>query len=286
MHHSTACLSISNQPDPVRSKFFGGNMSFTLKFARAITLVALISVLSIFALADTIKLKDGSSIKGKILSFTNGQFVILIGSGERQRQMRFFADEVESIEFDSKPMSINASNNNGIDRSEPNYSTSSDGNSTIITIGAKPKTTEPQTNSTNESVSPPTNSSNSGVIKPIQIKVKVLADNTANGWTNTGWVVKKGQRIRINASGRISLGNGRFSGPKGISTLPDEGRLISARPTGSMIAVIGDDNNDFIFVGESLDFIAERDGALFLGVNEGVLDDNSGSFDVTIEIQP
>ncbi len=56
--------------------------------------------------------------------------------------------------------------------------------------------------------------------------------------------------------------------------------------TGALIAVVGDDNNEFIFVGNSREFTATRDGALFLGVNEGNLDDNSGTFDVRIEIDP
>jgi hypothetical protein len=56
------------------------------------------------------------------------------------------------------------------------------------------------------------------------------------------------------------------------------------QPTGGLIAVIGDDNNDFIFIGDDLEFVAERDGALFLGVNEGILDDNTGAYDVVIEI--
>jgi len=51
-----------------------------------------------------------------------------------------------------------------------------------------------------------------------------------------------------------------------------------------LIAVIGDDNNDFIYVGSEREFTATRDGALFLGVNEGNLNDNSGTFDVKIEI--
>ena len=64
-------------------------------------------VLSMFslAIADTIRLKDGSIIKGKIISFGEGKFTIMIGDGTRQRQMNFFADEVESIEFDSAPLS-------------------------------------------------------------------------------------------------------------------------------------------------------------------------------------
>ena len=56
--------------------------------------------------------------------------------------------------------------------------------------------------------------------------------------------------------------------------------------TGGLIAVIGDNNNDFIFIGDSREFVATHDGALFLGVNEGNLNDNSGAFDVKIEIDP
>ena len=55
-------------------------------------------------------------------------------------------------------------------------------------------------------------------------------------------------------------------------------------PTGALIAVIGDDNNDFIYIGELCEFTAARDGALYLGVNEGDLSDNKGSYDVKIEI--
>jgi hypothetical protein len=61
---------------------------------------------------------------------------------------------------------------------------------------------------------------------------------------------------------------------------------MPAVPTGALIAVIGDDNNDFIYIGRERTFIAQRDGALFLGLNEGDLSDNTGAFDVRIEISP
>ena len=270
---------------------------------RILFVLVFVFALSIGALADTIRLKDGSTIKGKILSFTNGQFVILIGNGDRQRQIRFFADEIEAIEFDSKSgasnitPSVTSSNTSTDDTRPPGYSTQKSGDSTIITVGSSTKTPNPpmsapkvvktKTNTTTSSTTPPaTRTVNTSGSKPIEVPVKVLADNTANGWTNAGWVVRKGQRIRIRGAGRISLGNGRFAGPQGISTLPDAGKLIQDKPTGSLIAVIGDDNNDFIFIGKGVEFVAQRDGALFLGVNEGNLNDNSGAFNVVIEIDP
>ena len=112
-----------------------------------------------------------------------------------------------------------------------------------------------------------------------------MADSTNNGWSSTGYVVRKGQRIRITGTGRIGLGMGKYSSPGGISTIADKDKLMRNDSTGGLIAVIGDDNNDFIFIGARKEFRAERDGILFLGVNEGNLDDNTGFFEATIEIE-
>jgi hypothetical protein len=284
MSFSPSSYTFQKRPFLATFEQFGGIMSFTHKIFRSISITLLITVLSVFALADTIRLKDGSTIKGTIVSFTNGKFEILIGAGERQRKMTFFADEIESIQFDSKALPVA-----GTKPASRGYSTVSDGDSTIITVGSS-KTPNPLPNKRvilNPTKTPlPTVTNTDTGVKPIQIKVKVLADNTANGWTNAGWVVRKGQRIKITGTGKVSLGNGRYAGPKGITTLPDENKLISDKATGGLIAVIGDDNNDFVFIGDSMEFVATRDGALFLGVNEGVLADNSGAFDVTIEIDP
>ena len=266
-------------------------------------------VLSMFSLvfADTIRLKDGSIIKGKIISFGEGKFTIVIGDGSRQRQMSFFADEVESIEFDSTPLS--SSNNNKT--TLPVYKNTSSENETKQTqtpsksVIITDKTVQPsvQTNTTSNNPTPnnpttnnsptntnptPTNSvkTDTNTTKPVMLNVRVLADNTANGWSNSGWVVKKGQKIRVTGKGQVSLGNGRYASPAGISSLPDRDKLLKSEATGGLIAVIGDDNNEFIYVGAGREFVAARDGALFLGINEGNLDDNSGAFDVTVEILP
>ncbi len=247
-------------------------MFFKSKFLRFSLALTLVFSMSILTFADTIRLKDGSIIKGKIVKFGNGQFTIVFGDGTRQRQMNYFADEIDAIEFDS---------NGGIPTQ------------TVSNITTPSPTPTPINNSKINDVktdnNPPVTQTKKNDIsnpKPIQINAKVLADNTSNGWTNTGWVVKKGQKIRISGTGRVSLGNGRYSTPSGVSSLPDNEKLMKNKPTGGLIAVIGDDNNDFIFIGASTEFIATRDGAMFLGVNEGILDDNSGAFDVTIEIDP
>jgi hypothetical protein len=123
-------------------------------------------------------------------------------------------------------------------------------------------------------------------MQPIAWDVKVTADNTNNGWTNSGWVVRKGQRIRITGDGSVDLGKGKKSTPSGDPDIPDQQKLLKNVATGALIAVIGDNNNDFIYVGAERTFTATRDGALFLGINEGYLDDNRGSYAVKIEILP
>jgi len=234
--------------------------------------------------ADTIRLKDGSIIKGKIINFNGGKFTIVIGDETRQKQLVFAASEVESIVFDSDTTAPSSNTSAAIGKSAVPDKATTTANTAQNNTSNSP-TTIPTDNS-NQPDNTATNSVSGSGNKPITIEVKVLADNTSNGWTNSGWVVQKGQKIRIIGSGRISLGNGRYSTPIGIASLPDAEKLKKTEPTGGLIAVVGDDNNDFIFVGESREFVATRDGALFLGINEGNLDDNSGTYNVKIEISP
>lgn len=245
-------------------------MLFKSRFFRLSIGLCLVLSMSVLVFADTIRLKDGSIIKGKITSFAGGKFTIAIGEGMRQRQMTFSANEIESIKFDSPQAPA----------SRQTADTTPDRSSTpeIITVGQN-RPTDPTVHSPDAA-----SGSQRSVGKAIGFDVQVLADNTANGWTNSGWVVKKGQRIRIAGDGRVSLGNGRYTTASGITSLPDGDKLLKNAATGALIAVIGDDNNEFIFIGASREFVAERDGALFLGVNEGNLDDNSGAFDVKVEI--
>jgi len=250
----------------------GGNMSIKPRIFRVVCSLVLVMSMSLMAFADTIRLKDGSILKGKITSFAGGKFSITIGEGSRSRQMTFNASEIESIAFDSpmNPQSTAATNQNA------NYKPAVDAPRVITSDNTRTNTPQSQ--------QPVTKAVSNA--KPIAWTVSVLADNTANGWTNSGWVVKKGQRIHISGDGKVSLGNGKKSTASGVSEIEDANKLLKNVPTGALLAVIGDDNNDFIYVGGDREFTATRDGALFLGINEGNLDDNSGAFSVKIEIYP
>jgi len=220
--------------------------------------------LAVPSIADTIHLKDGSVIHGQVVGFKDQQFTILIGQGAKGRRSRttIYVEDVESIDFDATTGDAVAVNDT-VSSSQP------------------PRTSVPPDITPRTDTNPVVSSAPTF----FTIKVAVRADSTNNGWTNSGLVVRKGQRLRISASGRVSLGKGRFSTPAGVGTINDNDKLMRNEATGGLIAVIGDDNDDFIFLGPRRDFVAQRDGVLFLGVNEGELTDNTGTYDVVIEAE-
>lgn len=246
------------------------------RFLTPILAIAIILSTGLAAFADTIRLKDGSVIRGQVIGFRDQQFIVLVGQGSRGRrsEIRVYMEDVESIEFDSAGAAnagtrdnVGSTTTTTTSPSRPNNTTSGNSNTG-------------RANTDNSSSRPTSSSPNF-----FQINARVRGDATANGWTNTGLVVRRGQRIRITATGNVNLGAGRTSTPAGIRTLPDRDKLMKDEPTGALIAVIGDDNDDFIFIGRSTEFTARRDGVLFLGVNEGNLNDNTGSFDAVIEAE-
>ena len=237
-------------------------------------LLSVLLLLSLFTpiLADTIRLKDGSVIRGQVIGFKDQQFTILIGGNARGRrgQTTVYVEDVESIEFDSTSGPSTATDDSSMARNNPPPINNNNRNT-----GSEPSPAEPRTEPVSSSANPTF----------FTIKVGVRADAANNGWTNSGLVVRKGQRLRISASGRVSLGRGRFSTPGGLASLNDNDKLMRNEATGALIAVIGDDNDEFILIGPRREFVALRDGVLFLGVNEGDLTDNTGSYDIVIEAE-
>src|SRR5678816_2528677 len=72
------------------------------KTFRLLLSVSLLLSLTTPLLADTIRLKDGSVIRGQVIGFKDQQFTILIGGNARGRrgQTTVYVEDVESIEFD------------------------------------------------------------------------------------------------------------------------------------------------------------------------------------------
>ena len=276
---------------------------------RMLSALSLALVLAASALGDTIRLKDGQVIRGQIVSFRDQQFTVLIGSGAGGRRSRVtvYIDDIDSIEFESgagvagqadppagDPYTPPAENARATQPQTAPRSTTqrpptlgNDGGASNSGNTTPSNTNAGRTNtgtSSPASTQPSNAGGGQGAFFPVRVRVR--ADSTANGWTDSGLMVRKGQKLRISATGRVSLGEGRFSTPTGLPRVVDTEKLMRNEPTGELIAVIGDDNDEFIPVGANREFYAPRDGRLFLGVNEGKLDDNTGTYEAVIEVEP
>jgi hypothetical protein len=236
------------------------------KLFHSLFALALMLTLVVPSFADTIKLKDGSVIHGQVVGFKDGQFTVLIGSGAKGRRSRtmIYVEDIESIEFDASGVVAGTTANDDTRNTEP------------VNQPYRPSPTPEPVNTNPQSSAPPTF---------FTIRVSVRGDSANNGWTNSGLVVRRGQRLRITASGRVDLGRRGFSTPSGIPLATDNDRLLRTEATGALIGVIGDDNDEFILIGARREFVVQRDGVLFLGVNEGDLSDNRGAYDVVIEAE-
>lgn len=265
--------------------------------ARPLVALALVLSLSAVALGDVIRMKDGQVIRGQIVSFRDQQFTVLIGAGAGGRRSRItlYMEDVESIEFESAG-GLDAETAGAETAARPQPSRTSEPQRPTLGNAGGAEADPPRSGNTGAGsvgavigANPPASSAPaaaSGDSRFFPVRVRVRADNTANGWTDSGLMVRKGQRLRISATGRVSLGQGRFSTPTGLPRVLDTEKLMRDEPTGALIAVVGDDNDEFILVGAGREFFATRDGRLFLGVNEGKLDDNTGTYDALIEVEP
>jgi hypothetical protein len=306
---------------------------------RKVLLLTLITaaVVSPVALADTLHLKNGSILKGKVTSFADDQFTVMIdtGSGRYMSKATVYMGDVARIEFDTTPASAGETANASSQPaeppariseppvSEPKLKTSS---SEVTSRNTQPQETArevgppdspPASKPASPPDSPPAKEPEPAASEKVESKViaptappNVPVSDTGEGerltrkptgpvktvtvdvvgkrdWTSTGLIVKRGDRIRISASGTVILDptSGRSAGPEGITDIPDPKKLVPDQPTGALIGVIGADNDDFIFIGKATEFTAARDGLLFLSVNEGNLADNTGTYKAVIEVQ-
>jgi hypothetical protein len=293
-------------------------------------LMLIVGLVAPAAFGDTLHLKNGSILKGRVTNFADDQFTVMLdtGSGRYLSKATVYMGDVARIEFDSavpgdsaavttQPSETSA---RVIDsparettprnvpppdtapRNTPSKETSRDVGPPETQPASPPvrepdqvvpdkvvsdKVEKPVSNPSPAAVSDSTEGERptrkpSGPVKTVTVDVVGKRD-----WTSTGLIVKRGDRIRIIASGTVVLdpSTGRSTGPEGITDLPDPKKLVPDQPTGALIGVVGADNDDFIFIGKSSEFTAARDGLLFLSVNEGNLSDNTGTYKAVIEVQ-
>ncbi len=240
-------------------------------FSRNLVVLTCLMCVTALGFADTIKLKNGSVIKGKVTTFNDREFTVFLemGTSSKRTSSRLVlaVDDVESIQFDGSETTVSIFSNPTETRE--------------VSPPAPKETVKPSTPAPTFSNAPaPSQPATQGEAPLADKTVSVIA---AADWTSSEIRVKKGQRVSINATGQIDLGSGRRAGPEGAN-LADPKKLIANAPTGALIAVVGDDNDDFITIGPQSSFVADREGILFLSVNEANLRDNAGSFTTRIRV--
>jgi hypothetical protein len=116
-------------------------------------------------------------------------------------------------------------------------------------------------------------------------------------WVDTGMDVAVGSSVSITASGTVTLGgsSGETSGPAGWSPATgNTGFPISGTYRYRLIGAIGDTSMDpdqypatttYFSIGSSSSFTSTCAGRLYLGVNDNMFWDNTGSYSVTVSIQ-
>jgi len=126
------------------------------------------------------------------------------------------------------------------------------------------------------------NRRNQRTAAPTTARTVVVPANVA--WTNTGFNVTRGQWLRFEPSGEISLSlNGddtaTAAGGKNFRTVPKA--QIPTIPVGALIGRVG--NGQPFSIGDTTQaFQMPADGRLFLSVNDDHLPDNSGNFVVKV----
>jgi PA-IL-like protein len=206
--------------------------------------IAFVSVAS----ADTIYLRGGTTLRGTVLGFINGRFAVQLTSGGT--------------------ITMSPANNN---RNDSNYPSTAPTTRTVSAgevVFLRPRD-----------------------IERIELDGRSLDDaryqtrtvDVALGpnWIDSGIDVRRSERIRVDATGTIYANRSRIT-PAGLSSTDPSSPLPRAAE-GKLIGVIGSDYDAPILeIGASREFVADRDGRLYLTVNRGNYTDARGAFSVRV----
>ena len=109
--------------------------------------------------------------------------------------------------------------------------------------------------------------------------VQVTLDSN---WVDSGIELRRNERVQVKATGIIVVGRTRIT-PDGLQRTDPTAPLPNAKE-GELIGAVGDDSRAPILeLGGTREFVADRDGRLYLTANRGSYADARGSFSVQIK---
>ena len=102
-------------------------------------------------------------------------------------------------------------------------------------------------------------------------------------WTDTGIDVRGGSPVYFMPSGEWRWGPNRRDGAAGENGSPfNRMRPMPNQPAAALIGRIGDDQSAFIIGSDTRPVRARASGRLYLGINDDVIEDNTGSIRVVV----
>ena len=208
-------------------------------------LATAIVVLAVAGLAaDTLYLRNGDQVRGQLVAIRNGE-VEFRQDGNNARTIRVDLADVRRIDFEDAYIGESGSSSNS-----GGWGTGSSGNSN----------------------------------RPSGMRERSIVVSADVPFVDTGIDVRSGQEIYFRASGQVRWGPNRRDGPDGERNSPENrARPIPNRPAAALIGRVGGTSRDPFFIGSEEGAIRTRSsGRLFLGINDDVLDDNSGNFRVIV----
>ncbi|MDQ4146055.1 MAG: caspase family protein [Actinomycetota bacterium] len=112
---------------------------------------------------------------------------------------------------------------------------------------------------------------------------EVRVDGTTP-WTDTGLDVSAGDHVEVSALGEVFHNEASSIGPEGFPNRPD---LLTPLATANHAGLLGrvGPRGDPFYIGRSTTFVVKQNGRLFLGINDGGLENNRGFFTATIKVR-
>jgi hypothetical protein len=117
-------------------------------------------------------------------------------------------------------------------------------------------------------------------VRPLSGSIRVRANRP---WTDTGITVRRGQRVSFETVGTVfySLDEGAMAGPDGTLSSRRNSRQFPVRELGVCGLIFRVNNGAPYPIGSnSRPIVMPANGRLFLGINDGEFNDNSGFFRV------
>jgi hypothetical protein len=199
------------------------------------------------AAADTIYLRGGTTIRGNVLGYINGRFAIQL----------------------TAPATLPVPTSNRTSSStQPSYSQTTRTVRQGEVIFLRPREIdriEIDGRSLDEA----------------RYQTQTVDVTLGSNWIDSGADIRRGERVRVDATGTIYAGRSRIT-PAGLNTT-DPYAPLPRVAEGALIGVIGNEyDSPIIELGAGREFVADRDGRLYLTANRSSYTDARGAFNVRI----